>query len=291
MAVRGIEPSYFAGMPTTQRDPRAGQPGEGYMAAPGQALTEMANRNERRSEVDQNNAFRARDQAHREQQDAQSGARDDRRLAMYQQGEDRRQTQQGFENDRLESADTMRLVQALQSALHDGQKGIAAAIAGELEKRGVPVKGLTARDIQGEAPPQSGQQAAPEAGAPEIGSQDMSFAESGAPEVGGPSPQTHALAQRLRGALSEPSAVGPAVRGALGGVATPSPTPSPKRPSNQDTAMSNQLDQIEKQYLGGLGAAPQRGLVPGGRRSPLRARAIESDQLLSPDDPLNRIVQ
>ena len=325
MAIRGIEPSYFAGMPTVQRDPRAGQPNAEYMQMPGQALSEVANRNERRREVDQNNAFRAREQGHRESQDRLSANREDRRLAMYQQGEDRRQTQQSFENDRLKSSDTMKLVQALRSALRDKEMGIAAAIAGELEKRGIPVKGLTAQDVQSEAPTQPGSHVAPEAGGPEIGSQDMSWAESGAPDTGA-SLATRSLAGRLRGALSESPATGAAVRGALGGrpmsnadsqtsteldqaeqtmitqlrgtgptapstspaVSTPSPRHDPARPNAQDAALSNQLDQVEAQYMAGLG---QRPLVPGGYRSPLRSRAIKSDQLLSADDPLNRIVQ
>jgi hypothetical protein len=145
-------------MPTTQRDPRAGQPGEAYMAMPGQALSEANAMGERRRENDQTNAFRAREQSHREEQDRSSAARDDRRLAMYQQGEDRRQKQQGFENDRLKSADTMKLVQAMQAAINDGENGIAEAIGAELKSRGWGVKPLGASA----APPEAAS-AAPDA--------------------------------------------------------------------------------------------------------------------------------
>lgn len=244
------------------------------MAMPGQALTETANRNERKSEVDQNNAFRAREQSHRESQDATSGAREDRRLAMYQQGEDRRQTQQGFENDRIKLADTRKLVEAMQAAINDGEHGIAEALAAELKSRGWGVKPLGQQGAP--APGQAPQQAAP--GAPPAPKAPMSAKDTATSRELDAAEQS--IIPKLRG--------GPA--GGAGGVATPSPRPSPKRPSNQDAALSSQLDQIEKQYMAGLGGQP-RPLLPGGSRSPLRARAIESDQMLSADDPLNRIVQ
>lgn len=318
MAIRGIEPSYFAGMPTTRLDPNAGQVGESYAAMPGQALTEVANRNERRSEVDQNNAFRARDQAHREQQDAQSGARDDRRLAMYQQGEDRRQTQQGFENDRLKSADTMRLVQAMQAAVNDGEHGIAEAIAAELKGRGWGAKPLGAQG--GAAPAQPMQQDAPGGTAPQRAPMSRADAQTSAE-----------LDQAERSIIPKLRGTGPTAPATSPPVSTPSPTPAPKRPGNQDPALSGQLDQIEKQYMGGLGAgatpmpyeqamaaanragalgvkqvpggwtpivpgddndppyqAQPRSLVPG---RAMRPQVAQSNAMLSPDDPLNRIVQ
>jgi len=321
MAIRGVEPSYFAGMPTVQRDLRAGQPNAEYMQMPGQALSEIASRNERRREADQNNAFRAREQGHREEQDRSSAARDDRRLAMYQQGEDRRQHQQQFENDRLKSADTMKLVQAMQAAINDGEHGIAEAIAAELKGRGWGVKPLGAQGASAGAQPM--RQAAPEAGAPEIGSQDMSWIESGAP-AGPMSPrdaQTSAeLDQAEQSILPRLRGTGPTAPSTSPAVATPAPMRSPQQPGAQDVALSNQLDQADKLYSQGLAAgrpvarqtSPQdaalaaqldqaesrymnglqpRPLVPGGARSPLRSRAIQADQLLSADDPLNRIVQ
>jgi len=278
MAVRGIEPSYFAGMPMTRRDPNAGQPSEGYMAAPGQALTEIANRNERRSEVDQNNAFRAREQSERERENRSSASRDEHRLKYLDTMEERRQTQQGFENDRLKSADTMRLVQAMQAAVNDGEHGIAEAIAAELKGRGWGAKPLGAQGSP--APAQPMQQSAPGGAAPQRAPMSPADAKISAE-----------LDQAERSIIPKLRGTGPTAPATSPPVNTPSPQPAPKRPGNQDPALSGQLDQIEKQYMGALGGAPQRGLVPGGRRSPLRARAIESDQMLSPDDPLNRIVQ
>jgi len=272
MAVRGIEPSYFAGMPTVQRDPRAGQPGEAYAAMPGQALSEVNALGERRRESDQSNAFRAREQSHREQQDATSSAREDRRLGMYQQGEDRRQSQQEFENDRLKSADTRKLVQAMQAALDDGEVGIAEAIAAELRGRGIQAKPLGAQ-----APAQPGAPRGPQPGP------------AGAP--GAARPMSKADAATSAQLDEAEQRIIPKLRG--GPTATPSPRAAAPRPSNQDVALSNQLDQIDKQYSAGLGVQPgnPKPLLPGGRRSPLRSRAIEADQLLSADDPLNRIVQ
>lgn len=276
MSVRGIEPSYFAGMPTVQRDPRAGQPGEGYMSAPGQALTEVANRDERRKERDDANAFRARDQSERERQSRSSESRDDRRLAMYQQGEDRRQGQQNFENDRLKSADTMKLVQALQAAVNDGEHGIAEAIGAELKNRGWGVKPIGAQGSP--APEQPDRQAVPGAAAPQRAPMSQADAQTSAQLE----QAEQSIIPKLRGTGSTVPATSPQ-------APTPSPQRAPARPNAQDAALSSQLDQAEAQYMQGLGAP--RSLVPGGQRSPLRARAIQADQLISADDPLNRIVQ
>lgn len=334
MSVRGIEPSYFAGMPTTQRDPRANQVGEGYAAMPGQALNEAANRSERKRESDQTNAFRAREQSHREEQDKSSAARDDRRLAMYQQGEDRRQTQQQFENDRLKSADTMKLVQAAQAAVKDGQRGIAEAIAAELQSRGWRGKFTGMESAPG---PSAHGAAAPQDAAT---SRQLDVAEqSTVPKLTGVSPQTHLLGQKLRGSLSENAATGGAVRSAMGG--SPAAQSAPRTSSPGDVALSSQLDQADQKYTQGLSggqptampyeqamamanrtgalgikqvpggwapippgeegdnsdtpprpvdqiANPYRSLVPG---RAMRSQVAQSDAMLSPGDPLNKIVQ
>lgn len=67
---------------------------------------------------------------------------------------------------------------------------------------------------------------------------------------------------------------------------SPMRPPAPRRPG-EDAALSNELDSIDQTYSKGLGVAPK---LPGSY-SPLRARAVASDQLLSADDPYNKIVR
>lgn len=218
MSVRGISESYFAGMPTAQRDPRAGQMDVSYAQMPGQALTEANAMRQHRLENDQQNAFRAREMNHRESQDAASGARDDRRLAMYQQGEDRRQSQQQFENDRLKAADTRKLIEALQAATNAGEQGIAEALAAELQSRGWGVKPIGA---QSAAPAQPTQQAAP----------------SGTPA---PKKPMSAEDQQTSRELDQAEAnIIPKLRGTA-------PAPS-MRPG--DAALASQLDQAGDRYV------------------------------------------
>lgn len=315
MAVRGINPSYFAGMPTVQRDPRAGQVDPSFAAMPGQALSEANAMNQRRHEFDSGEAFRAKELALRTDQEARSNTREDSRLAMYQQGEDRRQAQQDFENDRLKAADTRKLVEALQNALDEGETGIAEALAAELKSRGWGVKPLTSQ-----APGSA--EAMPDA---QPGAVVTDTAQEPPTSV---SPAIHNLAGRLRGQLSENQATGPAITNALGGGA--------KRPQSAgDADLSTQLDAAEGKYMGALTknptsepmsyeaamqaakqsgalgvkqvpggwqpivegdddkgvpyqAQPRRGLLPG--RS-MRKNVAQSNAMLSPDDPLNKIVQ
>lgn len=313
MAVRGVSPSYFAGMPTVARDPRAGQVDPSYAAMPGQALSEANQLNQRRHEFDSGEAFRARDQSHREQQDATSGAREDRRLGMYQQGEDRRQVQQGFENDRLKSADTQRLATALQQAMDDNEWGIADIIGQELRSRGINVKPITGKRPAAAPPGASAQP--PGAGAPEIGSQDMSWIESGK----GTNPMSAAdattskqldqagasILPKLRGnAPSKPADANLASqldaagqkysKGLSGGAPTPMPYDQAMRMANQSGALG------VKQVPGGWApivegdddtgtpyqAQPRKGLLPGRRMG-----VAQSNAMLSPDDPLNKIGQ
>lgn len=249
MAVRGISPSYFAGMPTVQRDPRAGQMDAGYAAMPGQALSEASALGQRRHEFDSGEAFRAKELALRTDQDARSATREDSRLAMYQQGEDRRQAQQGFENDRLKAADTRKLVEALQAAVDQGETGIAEALAAELQTRGWGVKPI-ADQAQAEPAPQAQRPAAPM------------------------SPTDAATSKQLDQAEAR---IIPALRGGM----------PPKQSADADLAA--QLDAAEGKYMGALTGKPQpRSLVPG--RS-LRPNVAQSNAMLSPDDPLNKIVQ
>lgn len=255
MSVRGIEPSYFAGMPTVQRDPRAGQVDAGYAAMPGQALSEAAAMRQRQREFDTNQAFRAREQGFQEEQGRASAARDDRRLAMYQQGEDRRQAQQQFENDRLKAADTRKLVEAMQAATNAGETGIAEAIAAELQSRGWDVKPIGAQAAAG-TPPAAASAAPAAPGEPEKGT-------------------SAGIANALRRAVATP--VGPVTpEGVAGG-----------RIIAATRGGSAELDGVENEYLGKLRPA-RSGLLPGSR---LRTRAVQSDQLLSADDPYNQIVK
>jgi hypothetical protein len=269
MPVKGVNPGYFAGMPTVHRDPRAGQVDPSYAAMPGQALGEANVMDQRRRESDQNNAFKARDQSEQERQNASSEARDWHRLKSFDRMEDRRQGQLDVENSRIKAADTRKLVEALQAAIDDGETGIAEALAAELKSRGWNVKPITSQPA---GPPATTPGTPPGPPTPGAGAID---------------PATHSLATRLRGQLSENQATGPAVSNALGGR-TSSPPPA-NTMSAADADLSVQLDGIESKYVGALqGGAPPKPLVPG--RS-LRPSVAQSNAMLSPDDPLNKIVQ
>lgn len=254
MSVRGIDQGYFAGMPTTQLDPRAGQPGEGYMAMPGQALTEANNLNLRRKEDSDNNAFKAREQRLGHERDRGAATRDQQRIDINRQDADRRQQQQGLENDRLKSADTMKLTHALQAALDDGETAIASVIAAELHSRGVGVKLIGAQGAP--APAQPNQQVATgaDSGPPEIKSQDMSWLESGAP-AGPMSAKDAATAKALEQQGDDQSAK------ILG----------PGEASTSDV---------------------RRNLLPGGTSSPMRRPATapgpQDPNWVSPDDPYSK---
>ncbi len=297
MAVKGISPSYFAGMPTVARDPRAGQPDPSYAAMPGQALSEANAMGQRRHEFDSGEAFRAKEMALQTEQQQGAASRDDRRLSMYQQGEDRRQMQQGFENDRLKAADTRKLVEALQSAEDEGETGIAEAIAEELRSRGVGVKPIT-HQAAGSATATPGAGPAP--------ARPMSAADT----------QTSKQLDQAEANIV------PKLRGGM----------PPKQAADAD--LSAQLDGIENKYMGALtgksgaamsyenamAAAKQSGAlgvkqVPGGwqpivegdedkgtpyqaqpRKSLLPGRGMrpsvaQSNAMLDPADPLNKIVQ
>ncbi len=292
MPVRGISPSYFAGMPTVARDPRAGQVDPSFAAMPGQALSEANQLGQRRAEVGSNDAFRAREQSHREQQDAASGSRDDRRLGMYQQGEDRRQVQQGFENDRLKAADTRKLVEALQAAEDDGELGIAEALAEELRSRGVGVKPI-ARQPAGQAAAAPGAATAPArpmSAADAQTSKQLDQAEATIiPKLRGNMPAKQAadadLSAQLDGVESK----------YMGALSKPSATPMPYEAAMAAAKQSGALGVM--QVPGGWAPddggsstyqAKPRSLVPG--RS-LRPSVAQSNAMLSPDDPLNKIVQ
>lgn len=249
MAVRGINPSYFAGMPTVMRDPRANQVDPSFAAMPGQALSEANAMNQRRREFDSGEAFRAKELALRTDQEARSNTREDSRLAMYQQGEDRRQAQQGFENDRLKAADTRKLVEALQNAVDEGETGIAEALAAELKSRGWSVK-----PIADQAP---GEPAAAPPGAPAPPRAPMSAADA-------------ATSKQLDQAEAR---IVPALRGNM----------PPKQAADAD--LSAQLDAAENKYMGALTGRP-KSLVPG--RS-LRPNVAQSDAMLSEGDPYTRI--
>jgi hypothetical protein len=215
MAVKGVSPSYFAGMPTVARDPRAGQVDPSFAAMPGQALSEANAMGQRRHEFDSGEAFKAKELALQTEQQQGAASREDKRLAMYQQGEDRRQAQQGFENDRLKAADTRKLVEALQSAEDDGEFGIAEAIAEELRSRGVGVKPIA-------------RQPAGPAGAP-----------AGAPAPA-PQPMSAADAQTSKQLDQAEASIIPKLRGNM--------------PAKQvaDADLSAQLDGIESKYMGAL---------------------------------------
>lgn len=299
MAVRGINPSYFAGMPTVQRDPRAGQVDPSFAAMPGQALSEANAMNQRRHEFDSGEAFRAKELALRTDQEARSNTREDSRLAMYQQGEDRRQAQQGFENDRLKAADTRKLVEALQNALDEGESGIAEALAAELKSRGWGVKPLAdqspgepAAAVPGAPPPPRAPMSATDA----TTSKQLDQAESRIiPALRGNMPPKQAADADLSAQLD-------AAEGKYMGALTKKPTSEPMsyEAAMQAAKQSGALG--VKQVPGGwqpivegdedkgvpYQAQPRRGLIPG--RS-MRKNVAQSNAMLSPDDPLNKIVQ
>lgn len=298
MAVRGINPSYFAGMPTVQRDPRAGQADPSYAAMPGQALSEANAMNQRRHEFDTGEGFRAKELALRTEQEQGSAARDDRRLGMYQQGEDRRQVQQGSENDRLKAADTRKLIEALQSAIDQGEDGIAEALTAELKSRGWNAKPIASQGpgSPAAAPPGAPPSARPMSAADSTTSKQLDQAEARiVPALRGNVPAKQSPSDTKTS--NELAAAGEKYGGALaGGSTTAMDYEMAMRAAKQNGALG--VKQVPGGWIpippgddgdkGPQYQAQPRSLVPGRR---LRPGVAQSNAMLSPDDPLNKIAQ
>jgi hypothetical protein len=157
--------------------------------------------------------------------------------------------------------------------MDDNEWGIADIIGQELRSRGINVKPITGKRPAA-APPGA---PPPGAGAPEIGSQDMSWIESGK----GTNPMSAADATTSKQLDQAGASILPKLRGN-----------APSKPA--DANLASQLDAAEERYMSGLtrrgdGSSPataDRPLLPGRRMG-----VAQSNAMLSPDDPLNKIGQ
>lgn len=136
MPIRGVNPSYFAGMPTYQLDPDAFKGNPQYAQLLSNAMQNNALMAAKRGEEDRENRFKAVEQA----QKAEEILRTDRvnkRLAGAKEAEQRRlQAGQDFEQDRLKTADTEHLLEGLRRAQLEHNQRAAAFYAEELKRRG-----------------------------------------------------------------------------------------------------------------------------------------------------------
>jgi hypothetical protein len=331
MAIRGVNPSYFAGMPSVALDPNAHKENPQYAHMLTQAMQNRAAQAARRRENDEENVFKARNLDQQAQRDRNANDISKRNTAVGEAGEKRLQSGQDFNQDRLKSADTRDLLNALRRAQDDEDYTAVGVFSKALRERGYKVDEEQEPDKGPQAPPP----AAPPPAAPPVDRSPMpprsppptaSFPPVGEAEAAPPmraapagvAPRATASFPPVGAGAAPPPPPGPApaprqappaaaapARGAgppmPGWPAAPPPTDDSaffQAPFNQ-AGLEAGLDKVmptDQQILNayiaeslrrekaGLPAAPTpKTLLPG---KSLRRRASESDQLLSPDDPL-----
>src|SRR6187399_2527698 len=116
MAIKGVNPSYFAGMPEVALDPKASKANPQYAQMLSQAMQNQAAATDKRRESDEDNAFKARTQDQQERRDRMSNEISKRNTAVNEAGEARLKGEQDIKNDHLKSADTRDLIEAAHRA-------------------------------------------------------------------------------------------------------------------------------------------------------------------------------
>ena len=140
MAIKGVNPSYFAGMPEVALDPKASKANPQYAQMLSQAMQNQATATDRRRESDEDNAFKARSQTETERSNRSHEDISKRNTAVGEAGEARLKSGQEFSQDRLKSADTRDLIEAAHRAKESKDQVAYDFLNSELEKRGVTVR-------------------------------------------------------------------------------------------------------------------------------------------------------
>jgi len=350
-SIRGVNPSYFAGMPTVALDPKASKADPRYAQMLSQAMQNRAEMAAKRRENDEDNEFKAIDRKQQALRDIRSNENDKRRSAVLEAGEARLQKGQEFEQDRLKTADTGKLLEALQTAKQNKDDAAVEYFTDELIRRGY--KGRSIQETDERFNERMPKPAPPEPPKPpdtsvygesrEDFERNMAAAGPGAPPIPKglnpppvarfPDPGEAAATPQMRAAPAGPSPRASASFPPASGAAPPGPAPAPRpgppaaaappraaapagpgwpapppptddsaffqapfdqagleagldkaMPTDQQTLNAYIAESVRREKAG-LPPAPYspKGLLPG---KTLRRRAAESDQMLSPGDPL-----
>jgi hypothetical protein len=137
MAIKGVNPSYFASMPTVALDPKAGKEDPQYAQMLSQAMQNRAAQTARATENDKENAFKAIDRKQQALRDRRSNEISKRNAAVNEAGEARLGRSTTAEDERKRDEETRLLVAAAQKAHKDKDETTFGYYAKELEKRGV----------------------------------------------------------------------------------------------------------------------------------------------------------
>lgn len=135
--IEGVNPSYFASMPTVALDPKASKADPQYARMLTDAMQNRAQATDRRRENDEANVFKAREQSQQARRDRRSNEISKRNAAVNEASEKRYQGGQDFEQERTRDDDTRKLLAAAMHAYNSGDETTFGHIARELDKRGV----------------------------------------------------------------------------------------------------------------------------------------------------------
>jgi len=358
MAIKGVNPSYFAGLPSVQYDPKASKANPQYAQMLTQAMQNRAQATDRRRESDEDNAFKARSQDQQERRDRMSNEISKRNAAVNEAGEARLKGDQDIKNDHLKSVETERLLEALQKAKNASDDAAVEYFTDELVRRGFKGRQIqespetfNQRDPSLRPPAPPGPPPPPDTSVYGESSEDFERNMAGAkPTPSAPPPDRSPLPPRSlaptgrfpdagEGAAAPPMKAappGPApsagprpgtvtsptegipfinktqnmdwIEGKQPPLAAPARPPAPARPMASDDEqfyrdmdwhpptekelLDRAIAEVVQRETGALAAPsvvapPAKPLLPGSR---LRTRAVQSDQLLAPDDPLNKLV-
>jgi len=144
--IEGVNPSYFAGMPEVALDPNAGKQNPQYAHLLSQAMQNRAQETNRRRENDEANVFKAREQSQQARRDRRSNEISKRNAAVNEAGEARLKSEQDFSQDRLKSADTRELLNAVRKAQDAKDYTAVDVFSRALRERGYKVDELQESD-------------------------------------------------------------------------------------------------------------------------------------------------
>jgi len=273
MAIKGVNPSYFAGMPTVALDPNAGKENPQYAQMLSQAMQHRAQATDRRRESDEENAFKARTLDQQARRDRMSNDISKRNTAVSEAGEARLKSGQEFTQGRLKSVDTEHLIDALNMAKYTHDKVAEEYFLAELETRGVQTRNRAPApaDQPAEPPPAEPPPAAPPidrspmpprsppptASFPPVGEAEAAPPMRGAPA--GVAPRSTASFPPVGAGAAPPPGPAP----------TPAPTPAPAAAPPGRPMMSD-----SDQFYRDMEWKPPPGKAP---RAPAPARPMASD--------------
>jgi len=228
MAIKGVNPRYFAGMDAVALDPNAGKQNPAYAQLLSQAMKNRADEAGRHRENDEENVFKARDRDQQALRDRRSNEISKRNSAVNEAGEKRLQGAQDFEQKRLDLVDTEHLLDALHKAEGDKNDRAVDAFSKALRDRGFTVEQPpeSDEDFNARMPPPKPPPPAPPPGPPPVDRSPMP-PRSPPPTARFPDAGEAASAPPMRGA---PAGVGPRATASFppaSGAPPPGAAPTP----------------------------------------------------------------